>query len=350
MLRYKLILLSLLLLLNVSCYSGNKNSDLSSAKPKSLVIAFYNVENLFDTHDDANVDDAEFTPDGKSLWNNAKYEKKISNIARVIKAMNNDKGADIIGLSEVENKGVLEHLIADPQLKKLGYKIMHHDSPDGRGIDVAMIYKKNAMKVLDWKALPVDISLYGERPTRDVLWITGLVGSDTIYFFLNHWPSRREGKETSEPKRIVVANVVRKVVDPIMAIHPQAKILIMGDFNDNPTDKSVYEILKGRKSPELNYNSFYNCDFNFDWKKGEGSEFYRGDWSRLIQIIVSTSLIKNQITSSGTFSNAYIFKQDWMLKKDDATQQMIPERTFEDDGVIGFSDHLPVYIILKLSD
>ena len=119
------------------------------------MIAFYNVENLFDTHDDANVDDAEFTPEGKSHWTNDKYEKKISNIAHVIKAMNNDKGADIVGLSEVENKGVLENLIADPQLKKLGYKIMHHDSPDGRGIDVAMIYKKNALKVLPklWKKL-----------------------------------------------------------------------------------------------------------------------------------------------------------------------------------------------------
>ncbi|MCY7410925.1 MAG: hypothetical protein LH473_11680, partial [Chitinophagales bacterium] len=273
-----------------------------------------------------------------------------SNIAHVIKAMNNNKGADIVGLSEVENNGVLEDLIADPQLKNLRYKIMHHDSPDGRGIDVALIYKKNLMKVLDWKALPVNISLYGERPTRDVLLITALVGSDTIYFFLNHWPSRREGKETSEPKRIVAASVVRKAVDSIMFIHPQAKILIMGDLNDNPTDKSIYEILKARKSPDLNNNLLYNCVYNFDWKKGEGSEFYRGDWSRFIQIIVSTSLIKNQIASDGTFSDVYIFKQDWMLKKDAATQQMIPERTFEDDGLIGFSDHLPVYIILKLSD
>lgn len=352
--RIPLLIAILVLLLSFKeVHSANLYSPDPPAQTKSIVIGFYNVENLFDTIDDPAIDDAEFTPNGKNVWTRELYEKKSNNIARVIAAMNNGNGPDILGLCEVENKEVIEHLIANKLLIKFSYAIAHHDSPDKRGIDVALIYKKNSMKVLNVKPLRVDISAFGDQPTRDVLSVTGVINKDTVYFFLNHWPSRRNGRETSEPKRIAAAAVVRKAVDSILLIHPQAKIIIMGDLNDNPTDKSITQELRAYKSwsaakQSEEPNPLINPTNIFDWKKGEGSEFYRGDWSRFIQIIVSASLIRNQITEEGIFKDIYIFKQDWMMKSDAAYQQMVPERTFETDHSIGFSDHLPVLVILKL--
>lgn len=328
-----------------------KNSETGLANPAShqtLCIAFYNVENLFDTKDDPNVDDEEFTPNGKQHWTDDKYAKKIFNIARVIRAMNNGDGADIVGFAEVENKGVLEDLIADPQLKKLGYGIAHHNSPDKRGIDVAMIYKKNVFRVLGQKFFTVDVSKYEDKPTRDILMVQGIAGkNDTLDIFLNHWPSRREGKEISEPKRIAAAAVLRSVVDSLQHINSAVKILIMGDFNDNPPDKSIAQVLKAGEAVNTGSNTLHDCDYNFDWRQGEGTEFYRGQWSRFIQVIVSSSLIRTQINPEGEFDDVHIFKPDWLLILDPTYKQMIPKRTFEDNSDIGFSDHLPVYIQIK---
>lgn len=336
---------------HASSFNESEIEIADAASPKTLCVAFYNVENLFDTKDDPDVEDEEFTPNGKQHWTDDKYAKKISNIARVIRALNNGDGADIVGLAEVENKGVLEDLIADPQLKKLEYRIVHHDSPDKRGIDVAMIYKKNVFTLLGQKFFTVDVSKYEDRPTRDIVMAQGIAGKhDTLNIFLNHWPSRREGKEISEPKRIAAAAVLRKVIDSLQHINSGVKILILGDFNDYPTDKSIVQILKAYDtliltSPDL--NNLYNPTNNFDWKKNEGSEFYRGEWSRLIQIIVSESLVKDQINSDGTFTDVHIFKPDWLLIFDPTSKQMIPKRTFEDNSEIGFSDHLPVYIEIR---
>ena len=329
-----------------SIHTGSEKHLTEIHSTKSLCIAFYNVENLFDCKDDPGIDDEEFTPTGKQHWTPEKYAKKISNIAKVIRAMNNGDGADIVGFAEVENKGVLEDLIADPQLKKFNYGIAHHDSPDKRGIDVAAIYKKNACTVIGRKAFYVDISHYEKRPTRDILLVTGLAGKDTLYFFLNHWPSRREGKEISEPKRIIAATVLKKAVDSLLHANPKAKILITGDFNDNPTDKSIAQILKAVKSVNTTSNTLYDCDYNFDLRRGEGTEFYKGQWSRFIQIIVSSSLIENRLSLEGGFDDVHIFKPGWLLISDPASRQMIPMRTFEDNGVMGFSDHLPVYIMI----
>ena len=336
-------------LCHASPFNNSLIQDVGPPSHQTLCIAFYNVENLFDTKDDPGIDDEEFTPNGKQHWTDNKYSKKISNIARVIRALNNEEGADLVGFAEVENKGVLEDLIADPQLKKLGYGIVHHDSPDKRGIDVAMIYKKNVFKILGQKFLTVDVSKYEDKPTRDIVMVQAIAGkNDTLDIFLNHWPSRREGKEISEPKRIIAATVLKQAVDSLLLRNPKAKILIMGDLNDNPPDKSIAQVLKAEESVNTNSNALYDCDYNFDWKRGEGTEFYKGQWSRFIQIIVSSSLIQNQQNPKGGFDDVHIFKPDWLLILDPTYQQMIPKRTFEDDSKIGFSDHLPVYIEIKI--
>jgi hypothetical protein len=211
-----------------------------------------------------------------------------------------------------------------------------------------MIYKKNAFRIVWQKFFTVDVSKYEDKPTRDIVMVQAIEGkNDTLDIFLNHWPSRREGKDISEPKRIVAATVLRKAVDSLLLMNPKAKILIMGDFNDNPPDKSIARILKAGEAVDTLSNSLHDCDYNFDWKRGEGTEFYKGQWSRFIQIIVSSSLIQNQQNPKGRFNDVHIFKPDWLLIPDSASGQMIPKRTFEDGGEIGFSDHLPVYIEIK---
>ena len=316
----------------------------------TFVIAFYNVENLFDTKDDPVTDDSEFLPDGKYKWNEEKYKVKSDNIATVIAALNDGKGADIVGLSEIENMGVIADLLNHPSLKKMDYGIVHRESPDMRGIDVAMIYKKKAFRVIGTTAIKVDISAFDSRPTRDIILVTGVTSTkDTLHIFLNHWPSRRGGAAESQPRRELAATVLRKAADSILQSAPNARLVLMGDFNDNPTDASISKILGATKNPDLSQqNSLYDPANNFNWKEGEGSEFYRGDWSRFIQIILSTSLLKNNLDQQNTFHDIYLFKPEWILTEDKAYQQMIPYRTFEDQQPIGYSDHLPVYVKLKL--
>ncbi|MBK9729868.1 MAG: endonuclease/exonuclease/phosphatase family protein [Chitinophagaceae bacterium] len=333
--------------------STNNQTDLTEYPARgttNFIIAFYNVENLFDTQDDPAIDDSEFLPGGKNDWTHEKYKAKSDNIARVISELNDGNGADLVGLSEVENEGVIKDLINHPQLKKMDYGIVHHESPDMRGIDVAMIYKKKSFRVIGTKALTVDISQFESRPTRDILLITGITSTkDTLYIFLNHWPSRRGGTQESQARREAAAKVLRKAADSILLKSPYAKMVLMGDFNDNPSDASVSKILGATKTPDMTVNnSLYDPANNFNWKAGEGSEFYKGDWSRFIQIILSTSLIKNELDDQNNFHDIYLFKPPWLLTEEPAYQQMIPYRTFEAQKPIGFSDHLPVYVKLKL--
>lgn len=332
----------------VSCQPEEKIETSKGAA--NFTVAFYNVENLFDTKDDPITDDSEFLPNGKNNWTEEKYQLKSDNIAKVISELNDGNGADLVGLSEIENIGVINDLLHHPSLKKMDYGIVHRESPDMRGIDVAMIYKKKSFRVLDTKALTVDISKFDSRPTRDIIMVKGVaISKDTLYIFLNHWPSRRGGTQESAGRRAAAAAVLRKAVDSILREVPNAKLVLMGDYNDNPSDVSVSKILGATKTPDLSVaNSLYDPGNNFNWKTGEGSEFYKGDWSRFIQIILSTSLIRNELDAENNFHDIYLFNPQWLLCEEPAYQQMIPYRTFVDQKPIGFSDHLPVYVKLKL--
>lgn len=318
---------------------------------KKYCIAFYNVENLFDAEDDPGVDDAQFTPEGQYKWTEEKYQTKLRRIAKVIAAMNDGRGPDIVGLCEVENAGVLQDLIATNELKGLHYSYFHHESPDTRGIDVCMLYKEKSFKILGHQMLNVDISRFDDKPTRSILMVQGIAGKkDTIYLFLNHWPSRRGGSEQSEPKRAAAARVLKTAVDSLLLLHPNAGIVITGDFNDNPSDATLTGILKAQQTIESSAkNPLYNAASIFRWKEGEGTEFYRGNWSRFIQFIFTASLIEDQLGSDGLFHDIYIFRPDWLLIADPAYQQMIPFRTYDEDSKdMGYSDHLPVYVLLKI--
>lgn len=300
-------------------------------------IGFYNVENLFDTTDDPDIRDEEYLPDGKRQWDSERYKDKLSKLSKVLASMAN--GADIIGLSEVENRRVIEDLIATPQLKGHKYDIVHKNSPDRRGIDVALIYKKNRFKVLNtnWVKYPEEGYF-----TRDILLCTGIYFGDTITVGVNHWPSRRSGAE----KRNQAGARLRQAVDSILADSPNAKIILMGDFNDDPRNVSVKKELRAiDRIKKMEEGDLFNTSSE-SFKQGIGTLSYRGAWNLFDQIIISQGMIdgKGSTYKSASFS---IFGPNWM-RQSSGQYAGTPFRSFSYDKYIGgFSDHFPVYILVE---
>lgn len=305
--------------------------------------AFYNVENLFDTVDDPQTDDSEFLPNGKMAWTEDRYLHKLDNLSSVFSAMD---FPDLIGLSEIENETVLKDLTQTATMKSKNYGYVHYDSPDERGIDVALLYLKSNFKVLhsDYIRIQFPASI-GDDKTRDILHVEGLYrGKDTLHIYVNHWPSRRDGAEKSAPKRIYVAQQLRKAVNAVLKTNPKSNVVIMGDFNDETDDKSIVEALEVRpvSVPTLN-NYLYNTAAALD-KKGEGTLTFKSDWNLFDQIIVSGGLLQSG-SSIHVSESETIFKKEWMLYHDRKDNQDKPNRTYSGTKYHGgYSDHLPVYV------
>ncbi len=313
------------------------------AVQEKLCVGFYNVENLFDHLDDPITRDEEFTPNGSAQWTQERYQQKLHNVARVVLALHNGKGADLLGLAEVENAGVLNDLIKRTALRSKGYRFIHHDAPDERGIDVALLYRKDAFHPLTYRAIPVPTVETGGRPTRDILLIQGIINKhDTLFIFLNHWPSRRGGIQQTEPRRHLAAQVLRRITDSLLAVRPNCLLLIMGDFNDNPQDISLAHILGA--TPPGKPGRLINCVTTLSVNRESGTEWYSGKWYYFIQIIVSPAMAHYRNSDiCGTFT---IFRPDWIMKPEEKSHKLIPMRSIEKDGRIGFSDHLPVYVLI----
>lgn len=310
------------------------------------VVGFYNLENLFDTIDSPETNDTEFTPSGSGGWNSVRYQKKLEQMGRVIRSLGDEmvkEGPVIVGVSEVENRLVMEDLVKVPALK--GYSFVHHESPDRRGIDVAMVYQASRFRVLGQKALPVPNPADTSWRTRDVLLVYGTIDGDTLYLMINHWPSRRGGEQTTAPLRAAAATVCRKASDSLFGIHPGAKIIIMGDLNDDPVDKSLTEYLNAKLKPEkTGPGDLFNPMAQL-FRNGLGSLAYRDAWNLFDQIIVSQPLLPE--TSSGyRFYKANIYNRKYLVQKD-GQYAGYPFRTYG-GGVYqgGYSDHFPVYIFL----
>lgn len=311
---------------------------------KNIIVAFYNVENLFDTINDPSIDDEEFTPEGSKKWNTERYNKKLTDISKVLKAIGDDKLPDLVGFAEVENRIVLEDLIAANPTEKDNYSIVHEESPDVRGIDVGIIYNKNVLKYIAHKSIPVNT---GEvYKVRDILYTKFILdNSDTIHVFVNHWKSRSGGQEQTEPERIVCAQTLKNEIDSIRSINPNSKILAVGDLNDEPTNKSVFETLKANNTNEP--GTLTNLMLPFS-KKGLGSHSYRGNWSALDQIIISNNLISFKKGYHVLNSEAHIFSADWITFTNKNGQKS-PNRTYGGSNYYGgYSDHYPVYVILTI--
>ena len=313
-------------------------------------VAFYNVENLFDTKNDSLIFDDERTPDGAYRWTPKRYNTKIKNISEVISQVGKEHtgtSPDIIGLCEVENKSVLEDLVSYPTIKDKGYGIVHFDSPDARGIDVALLYKTKVFLPSSFKSHRLLLfNEMGQREyTRDQLVVGGYLDGEEIHFIINHWPSRRGGTTLSNPKRIRAALLNKRIMDSLQHINPNVKVISMGDLNDDPRDDSLKKILntKGKRS-KLDSLSLFN-PMEQMYRRGLGTLAYRDKWNFFDQFMLTPNLLSEHKDSytlwkAGIFAPAYI-------KSVTGRYKGYPLRTYSGKNYTGgYSDHFPVYLFL----
>jgi len=309
-------------------------SSINKSSSNQIVVGFYNVENLFDIYDDPNTFDEEFTPFGKKQWDNERYQKKIEDISTVISNLSSKNNPALIGLAEVENYDVLSDLIKANSLYKTNYKVIHRDNNDSRGIDIAAIYDANSLNVIKYTYYKVD-----DLHTRDILHIEGEVAnSEHIHFFITHWPSRRKGEKETEYKRIAVAKIIRSKIDNLLSRNPDERIVVMGDFNDEPSNKSVSDYLKK--------DDFYNLHQTFENTKN-GTVNHRGDWMVFDQIIVSKSLLNDTTYTLNETSGKIYTNSDITFTHSDGNK--VPSRTYGGPKYFGgTSDHYPVYMTIGI--
>lgn len=332
----RIILLLSICLSAVAVFAQQKDRDLYS-------IAFYNVENLFDTIHDAGKNDAEFLPTGSYQWTSEKYKAKLHNIAKVLSELSRNKvseGAAIIGLAEVENNRVLADLVSQPAISN--YKFVHYEGPDRRGIDCALLYDPSQFEVTNSK-LVLSEPFEGDTVhlTRGFLIVDGQLAGERVCVIVNHWPSR--GAES--PVRVHAAKQVKALKDSLMREDKKLKLIVMGDMNDDPMDQSM-EVLGARKYPKkVKKGEFYNPWWEILEDKGVGTLLYRGKWNLFDQIVISKPLLKAKrglkYESSEVFIREYLIQQEGRYKGS-------PLRTH--GGRVwmnGYSDHLPTIIYLK---
>jgi len=329
----------------VSCAQQKENAQSNSSD--RIIVAEYNVENLFDLKDDEGKADEEFTPEGENKWTKERYDKKLVDLAKVLGALDKSQTPDLIGLIEIENRAVVEDLIKTAPLSQKEYVIVHHESPDFRGIDVALVYNSLVFKELSHEAIKISMPDDKEFTTRDILYLKALVkNKDTLHVFVNHWSSRRGGEDDSEPKRVFAAQVLRNKVDSIQKYNANAKVLIMGDMNDEPTNKSILETLKATGNKEnVAKGELYNLMFDKK-QNGEGTYLFKGSWNMLDNVIISQSMLNSKKHLSCTYTSASIFKEDWILFTNNKGEKS-PSRTYGGSNYYGgYSDHLPVSLEL----
>ncbi len=344
----------------VFCLSANpsfsqKNTSKNASKKAEFEVAcvgFYNLENLFDTLDTPDKNDSEFLPNGNYHWTADKYAQKQANMAKVVSQLGtelNPDGVGILGVAEIENRIVLEDLVKQPALAARNYQIVHHDSPDERGIDCAFLYQEKYFHLLGSKAFKVDLSdprSGGFDKTRDVVYMAGILpGGDTLHLMVGHWPSRRGGESASAWARGAAAATCRSVVDSLQKINPMAKIFVMGDLNDDPTSPSLVEVLRGREnSQKMKKSDMYNPTIE-PYKTGGGTLAYRDAWNLFDQMLTSKGLVSERV-GGWQFYKFIVFRRDWLLATE-GQYKGYPFRTFDGDLFInGYSDHLPVYSFL----
>jgi len=318
---------------------------------KIHTVAFYNLENLFDTiNDPTKYDEASPMMELKTNRSNV-YKQKVRNMADVISKIGvrvAHNSPAIIGVSEVENREVLEDLVNDPLLIEKDYGIIHYHSPDARGIDVAMLYQKQLFTPTSTSSH--ELKIYDDTSrkrlyTRDQLLVSGNLDGDLIHIIVNHWPSRSGGEAKSRPKRVAAAKLSKYLVDSLQVVDPYAKVFIMGDLNDDPSNASVKTVLNAKKDREkVKFKDIYN-PYESMFKNGIGTTAYRDAWSLFDQILITAPLLKKDF-SSYRFYKAGIFNENFLTQKSGRFKGY-PYRSFGYSGFTeGYSDHFPVYIYL----
>ena len=330
---------------------------------KSYVIGFYNLENLFDTYHDEGKNDYEYLPDGANEWTDFKYQKKLANMARVIRAMRDENKAyhAVLGVSEIENRHVLEDLVAEPAIADANYQIVHYDGPDRRGVDVGLLYRPELFTVLESKSIPfnfdstLDFGMTQEEKdafrTRDLLMVRGLLGGEMFAFFVAHLPSRlgeKSGALRSRGGQMMYEESVR-----LMQEFPGIKIVAMGDMNDNPTDDSMAVWMHGREKPEEVGQMDFFSPFVSMLKAGYSSLYYRGGNNIYDILVVNEALLnapKGTLKIQPIVKKKYyarIFNPPFMVQQEGQYAGQ-PLRTFSNGAFVGgFSDHFPTYIVVS---
>lgn len=310
-------------------------------------IAFYNLENLFDTIPNNPLGrDLEYTPGGSNQWDSRKYYNKLHNLATAIAAMTTRTtpyGPAIIGVSEVENRSVLEDLVAQPEIKAWNLQICHHDSPDRRGIDVGLLYNPRYFKVDNVTNHTLTSISFA---TRDQMCVTGRLLGEPVAVIVNHWPSRLGGQEQSSPNREAAAALCLQIADSLWNVNPDMGVIIMGDLNDDPMDRSCAQVLGARKKADgVGPHQFYNPF----WKMlddGIGTLAYKSSWNLFDQIILSGNLVNDVPDNEWHFYRSIVHNHDF-LKDTEGNRQGYPRRTFASGSYLnGYSDHFPTEVLL----
>lgn len=316
---------------------------------KITCLGFYNLENLFDTLNTPGVRDREFTPKGRRIWGTKLYNEKLGNLAKVISELGTEMtpdGVAMIGVAEIENRLVLEDLVKHPIIADRNYKIIHYDSPDKRGIDVALLYQEKYFNPTASRPVKIDhVKPNGDTLfTRDVLFVSGELDGDPIHVLVNHWPSRRGGEKATAPLRNLAAMYNRNIVDSLQQVDPKAKVFVMGDMNDDPVSPSMKDILRGKnKKEKVKKKDMFNPYMNY-YKKGFGSNAYRDAWSLFDQIVMSPGVLKDD--DGYYFYKSKIYNKRYLIQKT-GQYKGYPYRTFSGDSYAGgYSDHFPVFVYL----
>jgi hypothetical protein len=317
---------------------------------KLAIVGFYNLENLYDTIDNPIVNDEEFLPNGPKSYNSAVYTDKLTKLATVISQMGIEKNPDgpaLLGVAEIENDTVLKDLANHALLKRNNFQFVHYDSKDARGVDVALFY--NPKYFVPEQSDKLFVQLPGGSKdayfTRDILWVKGKLDGETIYVYVNHWPSRSGGEERSRPAREAAALVAKKHIDSIISVDPAAKVILLGDLNDDPVNTSVSVVLNARgKEKEVMKGGLFN-PWTEMYKEGTGTLAYQDSWNLFDQIIVSYPFL-NKDQKGFFFYQAHIFNREFM-KENMGRFKGYPMRTWDGNSYRGgYSDHFPTYIFL----
>ena len=318
----------------------NAVTEIDTSHKQQFSIMFYNLENLYDTIDDPHKNDNDFLPSSPKKWNTFTYFNKLNNISKVIMATGEWHTPDIIGVAEVENRNCLFDLTHKTPLSRKEYEIVHYDSPDRRGIDVGLLYNPHTFTVTYSRPLPVYFGNSRTSTTRDILYVKGCMTTtnDSLHVFVCHFPSRLGGKTASDDKRAAAARVLRSAVDTIQTRNAEARIVIIGDFNDTPIDESIEKV--------LNANTLYNdacmsCLTNILDQRAQGTHCYKNEWAFLDQTIVSNAIVRNYLVMSR------VQQHDFLFETGQRSGKKTPLKSYKGSFYTkGYSDHLPVLLSL----
>ena len=314
---------------------------------KDYRIVFYNTENLFDPFDDPATNDGEYTPEGKCHWTISRLDQKVMMVYRAIISASNGEFPDIIGIAEIENLWILEYLLKKSPFKEANYGIVHKESPDPRGIDVALLYRKETIVPVDIEFIPVHGNGSSRFSSRDILIFKARLNKETIHFFVNHWPSRSGGYMETLGKRNIAARLARETIDSLLTINPQSKLLLMGDFNATP-DEDCFTNILGTTSKAQSTGGKALFNLSLKWMdKGLGTIRTRGRWEIFDQFICTFNLVSTHGLHISP-DKTVICSEDFLMEEDKRYLGKKPFRTYL--GPVyhgGVSDHLPISTIIQ---